>query len=330
MENILVVGGAGYIGSHMINYLREQGYEPIVLDNFSTGHPTAVTCAKLIRGDMADNKILDVIFSQYHIAVVMHFASFIEVGESVINPAKYYQNNVSATFNLLQNMLKWNVKKIIFSSTAAVYGAPCYTPIDEDHLCNPINPYGRSKYMVEQILKDFSNAYDFQFTILRYFNAAGRKRHSHLQECHQPETHLIPLVLDVAKGKRKAIEVYGCDYNTPDGTCVRDYIHVLDLCAAHFLALKELLREKKSEVYNLGTATGYSVKQIIETARIITKHTIPIIKSARRSGDPDVLVANADKAKKLLQWTPRYSAIETIIADAWEGYAKSNGTLITS
>lgn len=319
-KNILVVGGAGYIGSHMVDYLLAQGYNPIVLDNLSTGHASAVKDASLVVGDIADRATLDNIFSRYSIVAVMHFASFIQVGESVIDPAKYYQNNFSNVLTLLQIMSKWNVKKIIFSSTAAVYGSPLYTPIDENHPINPINPYGHSKQMVEQVLKDFSNAYGLQYCIFRYFNAAGRKPKSHLRECHEPETHLIPLILEVAYGKRKAIEIYGCDYDTHDGTCIRDYIHVLDLCSAHLLALEKLSCDGKSDIYNLGTTNGYSVKQIIDAVKNITQHDIPIIKSARRIGDPAILVADASKANQLLKWTAKHSNIQTIIADVWESY----------
>lgn len=313
-----MVGGAGYIGSHMVDYLQAQGYRPIVLDNLSTGHIDSIRHTTFIQGDIIDNKILNEVFSKYPFSAVMHFASYIQVGESVTDPAKYYQNNFSGVLNLLQHMLKWRVKKIIFSSTAAIYGVPLYTPIDENHSQHPINPYGHSKKMVEQVLQDFSRAYGLQHMILRYFNAAGRKPSSHLYEHHDPETHLIPLILDVVRGKRDAIKIYGTDYDTPDGTCIRDYVHVLDLCSAHQLALEQLLQNHPSEIYNLGTNQGYSVKQVIDIARKITQHAIPVLESARRAGDPAVLVADASKAKKLLNWKPVYSDIETIIQHAYQ------------
>ena len=247
----------------------------------------------------------------------MHFASFIQVGESVIHPAKYYQNNVASTINLLTAMQKAKVNKFIFSSTAAVYGEPQYTPIDEAHPVLPINPYGQSKQMIEKILEDFSRAYDFNYMSLRYFNAAGAHPDGKLRECHEPETHLIPLVLEVANKKRQAITIYGQDYETPDGTCVRDYIHVSDLCAAHLLAMQALCEGKKSAIYNLGTGQGYSVKEVIDVASRITQCEIPVIQGARRAGDPAVLVADASRAMRELQWQPRYSDLETIVRHAW-------------
>jgi UDP-glucose 4-epimerase len=241
-KNILVVGGAGYIGSHMSAFLSSTDYKPIILDDLSTGHREAALDAEFIEGSIADTALLNEIFSTHSIAAVMHFASFIQVGESVKSPEKYYQNNVANTLNLLTMMLKHNINKFIFSSTAAVYGEPQYTPIDENHVIKPINPYGYSKSMIEQVLADLMHAHGFQYAVLRYFNAAGADPSGKLSERHFPETHLIPLVLEVARGQREAITVNGQDYPTPDGTCIRDYIHVTDLCDAHFKALSGLER----------------------------------------------------------------------------------------
>jgi UDP-glucose 4-epimerase len=319
-KKILVVGGAGYIGAHMVFCLNEAGFTPIVLDNFSTGHRDAVIDAECIEGDMMNSALLDKIFSENQIQAVMHFAALIQVGESVQQPAKYYQNNVSATLQLLQSMLKWKVKHFIFSSTAAVYGEPKYTPIDEIHPLQPINPYGQSKRMVEQVLEDFSKAYDFHYTTLRYFNAAGADPKNRISERHEPETHLIPLILQAASGKRKNISVFGRDYPTADGTCVRDYVHVTDLCTAHLLALKALFDGGKNKIYNLGTGFGYSVQQVIDTAKKITKKEIAVIDAERRNGDPAVLVADASLAMQELNWQPEYSDLETIIQHAWASY----------
>lgn len=315
---ILVVGGAGYIGSHMVDCLRRAGYLPIVLDNLSTGHREAVLGAELIIGDMADKTLLDKLFTQHQFAAVMHFASFIEVGESVQNPAKYYQNNVAGTLQLLDSIVKHKIKYFIFSSTAAVYGEPKYTPIDEKHPLVPINPYGQSKRMVEQMLEDFSKAYDFHFASLRYFNAAGADPEGKLGEWHEPETHLIPLVLQAALGKKMAITVYGRDYATPDGTCVRDYVHVTDLCTAHLLVLQALFDGKKSCFYNLGTGHGFSVQQVIEVASEVTGQDVPVIDGKRRAGDPAVLVADATLAMQELNWQPCYSDLRTIVQHVWQ------------
>lgn len=316
-QTILVVGGAGYIGSHMVLALREAGYRVVVLDNLSKGHAEAVLDAELIVGDMSDSAVLARIFTQYPIMGVMHFASFIEVGESVRLPAKYYQNNLAATLNLLDAMLKHDVKTFIFSSTAAVYGEPQYTPIDEKHPLAPINPYGRSKWMVEEILKDYSHSDGLRFASLRYFNAAGADPEGRLGECHEPESHLIPLVLQVALGKRDDINVYGNNYPTPDGTCLRDYVHIVDLCQAHLLALQQLVAGERQIICNLGTGKGFSVQEVIEMARQVTGHAIPVKQIERRPGDPAILVANADKAKNMLGWQPAFEELEMIIKHAW-------------
>lgn len=315
---ILVVGGAGFIGSHMVLALRKAGHETVVLDNLSKGHQDAVLDAELIITDMADKKSLNALFAARHFAAVMHFASFIEVGESVRFPAKYYQNNVAATLDLLDVMLANRVKHFIFSSTAAVYGEPQYSPIDEAHPIAPINPYGRSKWMVEEIIQDYAKSDGLRYAILRYFNAAGADPQGRLRERHEPESHLIPLVLQAASGAREKITVNGRDYPTPDGTCVRDYVHVSDLCDAHLLALSALLNGQPDILCNLGTGQGYSVQQVIEVAGRVTGRDIPVVDGTRRAGDPAVLVACAARAEKILHWQPRYADLYDIIQHAWK------------
>ncbi len=318
-KSILVVGGAGYIGSHMVDTLRHANLTPVVLDNLSTGHADAVLDAELIVGDIADTVLLDQLFAKYHFSAVMHFASFIQVGESVKDPAKYYTNNVAGTLNLLNAMLRWKINKFIFSSTAAVYGEPLYTPIDEKHRIAPINPYGHSKRMIEQIVEDYTSAYGLQAAILRYFNAAGADPKGKLRERHDPETHLIPLVLQAARDPQRTITVFGRDYPTVDGTCVRDYIHVSDLCAAHLLALQALVDGKESCTYNLGTGRGYSVQQVIDVARDVTQCTIQVLEGKRRLGDPAILIADARSAMDELNWRPEYPELRKIIEHAWGG-----------
>lgn len=317
-QPILVVGGAGYIGSHMVLALQHAGYQVVVLDNLSKGHRDAVLAAELVVGDMADKKMLRELFTRHQFSAVMHFASFIEVGESVKLPAKYYQNNLAATLNLLDVMLEKNVKHFIFSSTAAVYGEPEYTPIDEKHPRAPINPYGRSKWMVEEILKDYAKSDHLRYAVLRYFNAAGCDPAGRVGECHEPESHLIPLVLQVAAGKRPSISVYGRDYPTKDGTCVRDYVHVNDLCDAHLLALQQLQQGKEMICCNLGTGHGYTVQEVIDTARVVTGHPIPVVDGERRAGDPAVLVADSALAMRELGWKPKYAQLEAIVQHAWK------------
>lgn len=315
---VLVVGGAGYIGSHMLLSLQESGYQPLVLDNLSKGHKDAVGNAKLIVGNMGDKQLLSQVFTEYPISTVMHFGSFIEVGESVKLPQKYYQNNVAETLNLLEIMLFNKVKHFIFSSTAAVYGEPQYTPIDERHPIAAINPYGRSKVMVEEILKDYAHSDGLSYASLRYFNAAGADPQGRVGERHEPESHLIPIILQVAARKRAAISVYGRDYPTLDGTCVRDYIHVTDLCSAHLLALEYLHAGKGNIICNLGTGHGFTVQQVIDAARKVTGHPIPTNDAPRRNGDPAILVADAAKAKQELGWQPQYSHLDTIVQHAWQ------------
>jgi UDP-glucose 4-epimerase len=315
--HILVVGGAGYIGSHMVKRLQRAGYAPVVLDNLSQGQRQAVHAGQLIVGELDDPAVLDVIFQAWPIQAVMHFASHIQVGESVRQPERYYANNVGNTIGLLAAMVRHGVKRCIFSSTAAIFGNPHYTPIDEQHPKAPINPYGRSKLMVEDILADMEASCGMRSCCLRYFNAAGADPEGSLGECHEPETHLIPLVLRVASGRRDAITVYGTDYDTPDGTCIRDYIHVQDLCDAHLLALQALAAGSPSARYNLGNGDGYSIREVIAAARRVTGRPITELSGPRREGDPARLVADSTLARKQLGWEPQFAALDTIIEHAW-------------
>jgi UDP-glucose 4-epimerase len=320
MNKILVVGGAGYIGSHMVQYLLRAGHGVVVADNFSTGFRDSLSAAgspELAEIDIADAPALDALFAAHRFAAVMHFASFIQVGESVTEPGNYYANNLAATLTLLQAMKNAGVNRFIFSSTAAVYGDPVSVPIDEAHPKAPVNPYGRSKWMVEQILEDFDRAYGLKAVCLRYFNAAGADHEGRLGERHEPETHLIPLVLQAASGRRKAITVFGRDYDTPDGTCIRDYIHVTDLVEAHAVALKYLMEGGESAAFNLGNGQGFSVRDVIDTARQLTGSAIKVVDAPRRAGDPPRLVADASHALAVLGWQPQRSALKTIVADAW-------------
>ncbi len=313
---ILVMGGAGYIGSHTVRHLLDQGYEVIVADNLYYGHREAVDeRATFIYTDLMDLLSLDKLFTFYPIDAVIHFAAFAYVGESVAEPEKYYYNNVIGTTNLLHTMLAHNVKKIVFSSTCATYGEPQYTPIDEKHPQNPINPYGRTKLMIEQIFADYERAYGLQHIALRYFNAAGCSQDSKIGESHSPETHLIPLVLQTILGKRNIIQVFGTDYDTPDGTCIRDYIHVEDLAVAHRLALEKL--GNYNGCINLGTGIGTSVKEIITAAEQVSGKKCPVEYAPRRAGDPAHLFADNAKAKEILGWQPQYTDIKDIISTAW-------------
>jgi UDP-glucose 4-epimerase len=314
---VLVVGGAGYIGSHMVKHLDALGHAVITLDNLSTGFGNAVTVGDIVVGDMADTDLLDALFAHNRFDGVMHFAAFSLVGESAASPAKYYRNNVTNTLNLLDAMRRHGVDRFIFSSTAAVYGEPVATPIAEDHPERPINPYGRSKLMVERVLADYAEAYGLRYVTLRYFNAAGADPDGSLGERHEPETHLVPLVLQAASGRRECISVFGDNYDTPDGTCIRDYIHVTDLCDAHVLALESLTSGGSSGVYNLGNGAGYSVTEVIDTARRVTGKPVPAVVAPPRIGDPARLVADATRASRVLGWRPQRSALDDIIADAW-------------
>lgn len=315
--NILVVGGAGYIGSHMVQVLLDQGYAVTTFDNLSTGFRDTVIGGTFIEGDLTNKDQLDTLFSSHPFDCVMHFAALSQVGESVTSPDLYYQNNISGTLNLLDAMVKHNVKNIIFSSTAALFGNPQYSPIDEKHPTLPINPYGHSKLMVEQILEDYRKAYGLQYISLRYFNAAGASPDGSLGERHNPETHLIPIILQVAMGQRDHIKIYGTDYKTPDGTCIRDYVHVIDLCQAHLLSMKYLMDGNPSDVFNLGNHQGYSVLEIIKMVEQVTKHNIHALPSTRRRGDPDMLVSDSAKINQTLDWKPDYPDIKTIIEHAW-------------
>lgn len=317
MPSILVVGGAGYIGSHMVKLLLSGGYQTIILDNLSSGFRDAVLGGEFIHADLADRPALDRIFATHDIDAVMHFASYIQVGESVREPAKYYENNVTNTLNLLDAMVARGIFRFIFSSSAAVYGNPVTVPIPEDHPKDPINPYGRTKWIVEQILEDYDRAYGLKSVSLRYFNAAGADPQGQLGERHEPETHLIPLILRAASGRAPDIKVFGRDYDTPDGTCIRDYVHVADLCDAHRLALDHLLTDGDRAVYNLGNGSGFSVAEVIAAAERVTGKKIPVTDAPRRDGDPPSLVANAAQAHAVLGWQPKHDDLDAIIAHAW-------------
>lgn len=314
---VLVVGGAGYIGSHMVLALASAGHSVVTLDNLSSGHKEAVLSGDFVEGDLADRDLLVRLLSQGAFDAVMHFASFIQVGESVRQPISYYQNNVANTLNLLEAMVRYGVKRLVFSSTAAIFGNPISARIGEDHPKSPINPYGRSKWMVEQMLTDADQAYGLRSTCLRYFNAAGADAQGRIGERHEPETHLIPLVLQAASGRRPEIAVFGTDYDTPDGTCVRDYIHVEDLAQAHLLALERMHAQDASDVFNLGNGDGYSVRQVIDTAQSLTGRDITVTRHGRRAGDPAVLVADSARARSVLGWNPRHTDLSTIIEHAW-------------
>ena len=322
---ILVTGGAGYIGSHTVNALNNAGYKVMIFDNLVYGHRDLVESVlqvELIEGDTSDRKLLDELFKSRDISAVMHFSAYAYVGESVKDPAKYYRNNVIGTLVLLEAMLAACVNKFVFSSTCATYGVPKTVPIPEDHPQNPINPYGESKLMVEKILSDFNNAYDLKSVRFRYFNAAGADPSGLLGEDHNPETHLIPLVLQTALGKRESISILGTDYPTTDGTCVRDYIHVNDLADAHVLGLEYLLKGGDSAVFNLGNGNGFSVKEVIETAKQVTGKNIKAIECDRRPGDPPALIGSGDKARQILGWQPKYPDLQDIITHAWKWHQK--------
>jgi UDP-glucose 4-epimerase len=323
MPKFLVTGGAGYIGSHMTKMLVNSGHEVITLDNLSTGFRELAKYGKLIVGDLTDENLLDGLFSKHQFDGVMHFAATSLVGESMTDPSKYYRNNVSNTINLLDAMVRHNVKSFVFSSSAAVYGKPNSDLIDEDHTKVPINPYGSTKLMIERILQDYASAYGLNSISLRYFNACGADPEGELGECHDPETHLIPLVLQAASNRRESITVFGRDYATDDGTCVRDYIHINDLCSAHALALNKLFTSNDigALAFNLGNSSGFSVRQVIDVVQEVVGregYSVTVIDGNRREGDPDMLVADAAKAKSELGWAPSYTDLETIISQAWE------------
>jgi UDP-glucose 4-epimerase len=327
---VLVAGGAGYIGSHMVKLLVQSGHEVVIIDNLTSGYRENVKYGRLVVGDLNDVSLLENLFSEHGFDAVMHFAANSLVGESVSNPAKYYRNNVVNTLNLLDVMVNHQVRNFIFSSTAATFGEPEYLPINEKHPQKPINPYGASKLMVERILQDYASAYGLNSVSLRYFNACGADPEGELGECHEPETHLIPLMLQAASGRRKSITVFGRDYPTPDGTCIRDYIHIYDLCTAHAQALESLTKGKLegAAFFNLGNGDGYSVQQVLDVAtRVVSKDgfSIAVEEGARRPGDPAGLVADASEAKKILEWNPIYQDLETIIEHAWTWEKKLAG-----
>lgn len=316
MKNILVIGGAGYIGSHMVRMLAKQGYNPVVFDNLSKGHREAVANYPFELGDLGDKARLTEVFKKYGIEAVMHFAAFAEVGESVKEPSKYYHNNVAKVLDLLDALVENDIKYFVFSSTAATFGEPIRPKIDESHPQTPINPYGNTKLMVEKILADFDTAYGLKATALRYFNASGADDSGEIGESHNPETHLIPIVLQAAAGKRASIKMFGTDYPTPDGTCVRDYVHVNDLARAHILALEKMFKDNVSERFNLGSGNGFSVAEIVKEAKRITGIDFTVEKAPRRDGDPAVLVADSAKAERILGWKPQYN-LTRIIETAW-------------
>jgi UDP-glucose 4-epimerase len=315
---ILVTGGAGYIGSHTVLYLIGLGEEVIVLDSLKKGHREAVRNAAFYQGELKDGDLLDEIFTTHQIKAVIHFAADSLVGESVEQPLQYYENNVIGTYHLVKKMVEHQVRKMVFSSTAAVYGNPMNVPIKEEDPTVPTNPYGETKLAIEKMLKWADDAYGLKSVCLRYFNAAGADPKGRIGEDHTPESHLIPIILQTALGQRKQVSIYGEDYPTPDGSCVRDYIHVMDLAAAHYLALKRLRAKEESGIYNLGNGTGYSVKEVIDACLTVTEKNIQAVSAPRRAGDPAILVASSEKARKELGWKPQYHELEQIVAHAWK------------
>ena len=322
---VLVTGGAGYIGSHMLGALHDENYEVVCFDNLSTGHRDLARCENFIEGDLADKHLLNKVFKNNNFDAVVHFAASSQVGESIDDPGKYYRNNIANTQNLLDVMIDHDVQKIVFSSTAAIFGNPQYIPIDEDHPCNPINPYGRSKLLIEHMLADYDAAHNLKFVSLRYFNAAGADLNGLIGERHIPETHLIPLVLQTASGRRDDIAIFGNNYGTNDGTCVRDFVHVLDLCDAHLLSLDWLKNGGDSKRYNLGNGNGFSVMEVVNVAKKVTDKSISITNSPRREGDPEILVADSKLIRKELGWNPKYQELESIIKHAWQWEILDNG-----
>lgn len=322
---ILVTGGAGYIGSHAVLALKRAGYGIIVLDNLEYGHREFVEDilkVELVVGDIGDRLLLDKVFATRNIAAVMHFAAYIAVGESVSDPAKYYRNNVDGMLTLLEAMVAADVKQVVFASTCSIFGEPKQVPMTEDHPQDPINPYAATKWMGERMLADFDSAYGLQSVVFRFFNACGANPEGLIGEDHTPETHLIPLVLLTALGKRASISIYGTDYDTPDGTCLRDYIHVSDLANAYVLGVEYLLEGGKSEVFNLGNGNGFSVREVIETAKQVTGRDFKVVECDRRSGDPSILVGSSEKAHKILGWSPKYPDISQIISHAWQWHQR--------
>jgi len=322
MTKVLITGGCGYIGSHANKLLSESGYDTVVLDNLVHGHREFAQWGRFVKMDLADREGLEKLMAAEKFEAVLHFAGYIAVGESVSDPETYYRNNVGYTLNLLEAMRRAGTKQIVFSSSAAVYGNPVRIPLDEDHPLAPINPYGRTKLMIEQALSDYSEAYGLRFAALRYFNAAGAAPGAGIGEWHDPETHLIPLALLAALGKIPAVKIFGADYDTPDGTCLRDYIHVDDLAQAHLLALEHLAKGGNSGCFNLGNGSGFSVKEVIATARKVSGREIKAEAAPRREGDPPRLVASSEKAKRVLGWKPKYTGLEEIVRTAWEWHSR--------
>lgn len=323
--NILVTGGAGYIGSHAVRRLKKSGYNVRVLDNLEKGHRAFVEPSELIVGDLSDTSCLQTVFREHRFDAVMHFAAYAYVGESTEHPSKYYNNNVVNTIRLMDAMRAAGVRYFIFSSTCATYGVPKEIPITEHHPQQPINPYGWTKFMIEKILADYDRAYHIKHVCLRYFNAAGADPDGGIGEDHNPETHLIPLVLDAALGRRESITVHGNDYPTPDGTCIRDYIHVNDLADAHVLSMMRLVQNGESDVFNLGNGKGFSVLEVIREAENVTGRTIPLRYGGRREGDPPVLVGSSDKAVRELGWKPQFADLTKIIETAWRWHLQRFG-----
>lgn len=322
---ILVTGGAGYIGSHVVQLLLKSGYEVLILDNLVCGHQDIVeTVLKvpLIVGDIQNRALLREIFATYPITAVMHFAAYAYVGESIQNPAKYYRNNVNGTLTLLESMVEASVNYFVFSSTCATYGVPQQIPVTEKELQRPINPYGASKLMAEQILRDFNRVYGLKSVCFRFFNAAGASLDGQLGEDHQPEPHLLPLVLLAALGQKDSVSIFGTDYPTPDGTCIRDYIHVLDLAQAHLLGLQYLLNGGQNETFNLGNGNGFSIRQVIEMAQEVTGRTLKVVEKERRLGDPPILVSSSEKARRILGWQPQYSDLKVMLSHAWQWHQR--------
>ena len=324
LKRILVTGGAGYIGSHCLFELENEGYEPIVYDNLSEGHKSAVKTGELIVGDLSDEKKLDTVFKEYNIDSVMHFAASCYVDESVKDPQKYFTNNVSNTLTLIKVMLANNVNKFVFSSSCAIYGEPISTPVKEEHPQNPMNPYGMSKYFIEQIIAKYARSYNFKYAALRYFNAAGASFHEGIGEDHSPETHLIPIILKACLQEDGKVKIYGGDYSTIDGTCIRDYVHVEDIVSAHILSLKAIYENDKCYIFNVGSGTGYTIKEVISVAEEITgkKNEYEIV--GRRPGDVERLIASAEKINKELNWEPKYRLLSEIISSSWDWLKKNN------
>jgi len=319
---VLVTGGAGYIGSHTCKALSQVGYTPVAYDNLVYGHRQAVRWGPMEKGDISDRGRLEEVISRYKPRAVVHFAAYAYVGESVREPSKYYRNNVAGSLTLLEVMRGYEINSLVFSSTCATYGLPQSAAISEDHPQQPINPYGASKLMIERMLKDFDQAYDFRHVALRYFNAAGADPEGDIGENHEPETHLIPLVIQTALGKRSHVDIYGADYETPDGTAVRDYIHVTDLAKAHVQALKYLERGRNSVMLNLGVGRGCSVREVIRCVEAVTGKSISVREMPKRAGDPPILVADARRADEILGWRPVCSGLEDIVDTAWRWHSR--------